>query len=111
MGFAWRSSSNNEGSTADVDFYLLIQASIMSILGIFTAMYPTFWPPVSDAKRWAQGFATLGIICAIAAIPMYLRLPTMWSAVASFFGSAIQAFMTLHLAMSEDSTGKRLKEE
>jgi hypothetical protein len=111
MGFAWTLSSNTKGSTADVDFYLLIQNSAMSILGIFTAMYPNFWRPASHAKRWGQGFAILGVFCASAAVPMYLYFPTMWSALASFLGVAIQAFMTLQLAVAADSSISPLKEE
>src|SRR5436305_2669852 len=90
MGFAWKLSSNTKGSTTDVDFYLLIQSTIMSILGIFTAIYPKLRRPSSHAEHWAHGFAVLGVACASAAVPMYLYLPTMWSALASFLGAAIQ---------------------
>ena len=76
----------------------------MSILGIFTAIYPTFWQPASAAKHWAQAFAILGVAFAFGAVPMYLYWPTMWSALASFLGTAIQGFMTLQLALATEET-------
>jgi hypothetical protein len=46
----------------------------------------------------------MGIGCAIAAIPLYLYIPTIWSALISFLGSAAQAFMTLQLALILESS-------
>lgn len=109
MGIAWKLSANSKGSTTDVDFYLLIQSSMMSVLGIFTAIYPSSWQPSSHAGRWSSGFAIIGILCASVAIPLYLYLSVMWSALASFVGTAVQNFMTLQLATVHCSYGSHVK--
>lgn len=103
FAYVWQlpSNTNTKGSTDDVDFYLLIQNSAMTILGIFTATYPTFWREVSLARRCAWGLAILGCLCAFAAVALYLCFPTMWSAVASFFGAAIQIYMVFQLAIED----------
>ena len=72
----------------------------MNVLGIFTAVYPTWNWPASHAKRWAYAFAVLGIICAIITIPLYLSTSTIWSAFLSFSAAAVQAFMVLQLAIA-----------
>jgi len=103
LAYAWQLPSNTKtkGSIDDVDFYLLIQNSAMTILGIFTATYPTFWREPSLARRWAWGLAILGCLCASAAVALYLCFPTMWSAVASFSGVAIQVYMVFQLAIGD----------
>jgi hypothetical protein len=108
---AWRLSANVLGSTSDADFYLLIQNSTMQLLGLFMAMYPIARRSGSSAWQWARVFTAAGALCAIAAIPMYLYLPTMWSALMAFFGSIAQAIMTLELVLMVDSTLRSTKEE
>jgi len=57
----------------------------------------------AHAWLWTQIFTSIGGSCAIAAIPLYLYTPTMWSALASFFSSAAQGGMALLLAIMADS--------
>ena len=96
---AWQRSPDLPGSTTDPNFWLLLQSSAMQLLGLFTAVYP-LWASIKTARwRWTQIFTILGCACALAAVPIYVRLPTMWSAVVSFVGAAAQAYMTLQLAL------------
>jgi hypothetical protein len=99
----WQRSSGEPGTTADTDFYLLIQNSIMQLLGIFTAIYPLRRGLKATAFRWAQFFAVCGVACAFGSVPMYLYLPTMWSSLVSFFGAVGQAMTTLELALIVDA--------
>ncbi|KAF2236428.1 hypothetical protein EV356DRAFT_498457 [Viridothelium virens] len=109
MGIAWKLSSSTKGSTKDADFYLLIQSSAMNILGIFTAVYPTWNWPASHAKRWAYTFTVLGIVCATVSILVYLYVSMIWSGLLSFSAAAIQAFMVLQFAIASLPIKSRLK--
>jgi hypothetical protein len=109
--FAWMNSTNAKGSSKDVDFYLLIQGSIMSVLGIFTGIYPSLQKPKTVADWWVFTLAILGCICAMIAIPMYLYLPTIWSAFPSFLSMAIQCFMAMQLAIAFDTPVDEIKED
>jgi hypothetical protein len=103
---AWQRSPDLAGSTADADFWLLLQSSAMQLLGLFTAVYP-LWASIKTASwRWMQILIILGCACALAAVPIYVRLPTMWSAVVSFLGTAAQAYMTLQLALVGATTSE-----
>jgi FtsH-binding integral membrane protein len=111
MIFAWQRSSNSTGSTADVDFWLLIQTSVLQLLGLFTTIYPMPKHSTATAWLWAIVFTVLGSVCVFAAIPVYLYISTMWSAFSSFIGSAAQLSMTLQLALIADSRFTPVKEE
>jgi hypothetical protein len=108
---AWRISGASPGTTSDVDFYLLIQTSIMQLLGLFTAIFPMAKRPASSAWIWAQFFTIVGVLVSVAAVPMYLYLPTMWSALVSFIGSATQIAVTLELALIVEKRTNGLKFE
>jgi hypothetical protein len=56
-------------------------------------------------------FTVTGAFCAIAAIPMYLYLPKMWSALMAFFASVAQAIMTLELVLMAGGNLRSMKEE
>lgn len=108
---AWRASTNIPGTTEDADFYLLLQTAIMQLLGIFTALYPSTKGRNITAWIWAQAFAIGGALCTVGSVPMYLYLPTMWSALASFFGAVAQVVTTLQLALMSDAVLEGLKED
>jgi hypothetical protein len=108
---AGRLASNTTGSTSDVDFWLLIQNSIMQILGIFTAMFPMYGRSTAHAWIWAQIFTAVGSCCAIAAVPLYIYVPTIWSASVSSIGSASQGFIALQLALLANSVVVPVKRE
>lgn len=99
---AWQHSTNDRGSATESDFWLLILNSIMCLVGIFCAIFPSFWYPLSAYNRWAQWLSVFGCVAAIAAIPMYRYLPTMWSALVAFLAQAIQGVVTLQLALATE---------
>jgi len=84
---------------------------MLQLLGLFTTIYPMPKRTTATAWLWAQVFTILGSMCAIAAIPVYLYVSTIWSAFVSFIGSAAQGLMALQLALIADSRLTRLKEE
>jgi hypothetical protein len=113
MGLAWKASTIEfeYGTSSDSDFYIQIQSSIRTILGICIGLYPTFGRPASAVKYWAQALAALGVICALAAVVAYLRLPVIWSAVAAFASNAIQVYMALQLVFVPEPGGLPVKQD
>jgi hypothetical protein len=103
MLLAWRASPWVRGTYTDPDFYLFIQGSILSVFGIFTAVFPSFSRPVSKARHYAYALASIGVICNLVSIALYLCATTMWSALISFLGHAIQGYMALLLAIEVHS--------
>jgi hypothetical protein len=83
----------------------------MQLLGIFTAIYALYENHTGTAWRWTQGLTILGVSCSVAAIPLYLYFPTMWSVLVSFFGSAAQALMAVQLALMAASVVTQVKED
>jgi formate hydrogenlyase subunit 3/multisubunit Na+/H+ antiporter MnhD subunit len=90
----------------------------MTLLGICIGLYPTMRQPASNriasaAKWWVNSLAILGFLCTIASVPMYLYLPTMWSAFTSFAASMVQAVMTLNLVIvdSGETSQEHLKQD
>jgi hypothetical protein len=109
--FAWHRATDLPGSAQDADFWLLIQSSIMQLVGLFTAMFPISRQAKSHAWIWSQAFTFLGASCSIASIPLYLYAPTMWSALLSFWGSTAQAGMALSISLMADAVTVPQKEE
>jgi hypothetical protein len=109
LPFAWNASNSTPGTTSDADYSLLIQSTIMTILGIFIGVFPTFRQVRSSVTIWGQIYAIAGLVCAIAAIPMYTLLPTMWSALVNFISQMVQAYMTLQLAFVAERPTPHLK--
>ena len=73
----------------------------MSILGLVTAVYPNMH---GSNSKWAVVAATLGILCNISSVPLYLKVSKMWSALLSFVGSGFQGIVLLELVVSKDRT-------
>lgn len=74
----------------DADFWLQVEASTMTILGILVSILPVIhndW--LTEVRIWMWIFTVAGVLCASAAIPMYLFLPKEWSSVVAFLGSAM----------------------
>ncbi|KAI1372932.1 hypothetical protein F4677DRAFT_448964 [Hypoxylon crocopeplum] len=101
MGFAWSKSTGDPGSTDDPDFYQLMSGAAMQILGLYTAVWTVHKRSQDNPNAWRRAlFLTAGgVACACAAVPLYIFVPTMWSAFASFFATAFQAGVTLELAL------------
>jgi len=53
----------------------------------------------------------MGASCAIASIPLYLKVLTIWSAVVAFIGQAIQGYLTMQLSMAAGYPPKRQKQD
>lgn len=116
LGLAFHNSAGNApGSTSDADFWLLIQNSLMQMLGLATTtlislaprprkQHITAWP-----KMLTWTIAVLGVGCALTAPLIYVRIPPMYSALVSFLASAAQACMVLQLALFVDVGGEGAK--
>lgn len=115
LGLAWQVSENDPGTTADADFYLLIQSTAMQLLGIFLATSPLVCAGAFDTvgRRWVLAFGVAGSLCAVASVPMYLFTPKIWTGLLSFFGSAAEVAMILELSMmrSEEGSGDGEREK
>jgi len=75
----------------------------MQLLVLFTSFYPFRRRIKTSAWLFAPLSTVLGCVCALGAIPMYLYLPTMWSALVYSIGAAAQMYMTLQLARIQGS--------
>jgi hypothetical protein len=111
LGFAWKFSTSEPGSTSDPDFYLLLQNIATTLLGLFIGIYPTLWHSPSVDECWAQALAVVGAGCAIASIPLYLKTVAIWSAAVAFVGQAIQGYITMQLSMAAGQRPRREKQD
>jgi hypothetical protein len=99
---AWTHSSHQVGSISDADFYQTVSNSVMQLLGIVTLIVPTAYNErlVRMAWFWTWLLASVSATCGIVAVPLYLYLPTEWSASLSFVSSVAQAFVILQLVFT-----------
>ncbi|KAL8837105.1 MAG: hypothetical protein Q9170_002662 [Blastenia crenularia] len=119
VGLAYHHSNMiTPGSTSDADFWLLIQNSLIQLLVLVTTTLTSLgskrWKP-AKTLRWPRLLSwclpSLGFSCALGAPLLYILVPTMYSAIVSFLGSAMQAGIVLQLALLVDSRRKELKTE
>ena len=116
LGLAFYKSTNTApGSTSDSDFWLLIENSLMQILGLITTTLISIVPRLREPHIWVWPkfligcIAVLGIDCALAAPVLYVRFCPIYSALVSFLASAAQACMVLQLALFVDVNKGREK--
>ena len=109
LGLAFHKSTNNApGSTSDSGFWLLIENSLMQILGLVTTTVINIVPRLRESHVWVWPkvlvgcIAVLGLDCALAAPVLYVRFCPIYSALVSFLASAAQACMVLQLALFVD---------
>ncbi|KAI0881816.1 uncharacterized protein GGS22DRAFT_56952 [Annulohypoxylon maeteangense] len=104
MGIAWMKSTSTSGSTGDSDFWTLIQSSMMQILGLALAVcnIPRKSTERSTAWTCALILTCFGIVCALASIPTYLYLSTMWSNLLSYGATIAQTIVMLELTLMTD---------
>jgi len=100
MALVWHKSRGEVGTTSDPDYFLSMQNSTMSVLGILCDIYPTLWTLRSAVKLWAMTLSSLGVALALRANPMYPLWLNIWSALASFSCGAIQSGITLELFLA-----------
>lgn len=97
FALAYSYSTPGPGTFKDADFWLLLQGSIMQWFSLLIAS-SALWDKTT-LPRWSWLVPTIfALICSVIAIPLYLLVPTAWSALATTIGSAVQAFMTVQLA-------------
>lgn len=90
-----------QGHVTDAEFFQLISSVPMQLLGIGTSLWPIIQDLRPNRAAWVEGW-TLAVISAcltIAAIPLYILVPTSWSAMSLFGGSFIQALLQLQLLL------------
>ena len=116
LGLAFHhSTSNAPGSTSDPDFWLLIENSLMQILGLITTTVISIVPRPREPLVWVWPkfligcIAVLGLDCALAAPLLYVRFCPIYSGLVSFLASAAQACMVLQLALFVDVSKGREK--
>jgi hypothetical protein len=112
-GRAWQLSAPSPGTTLEADFWFLLQSCLMqiaSLVPIFIELWTSSSGPVRP-RLWSWFFAAGSLSCTIASPFLYVLVPTATSAVVSFCGSALLAFVLLEaLAVADWSAGMKLKE-
>lgn len=96
---AWTHSNHQVGTAADADFYSLISNVAMQLLGLLAMMISVISNRhlANETWFWTWILASFSAGCAGIAIPLYLIVPTEWSAAISFAGAVAQVFVTLQL--------------
>jgi chromate transport protein ChrA len=102
LGYA--NSPHLQGTTNDADFWFLIQATIMQLLGLIVSALLERKSGGLPKWRWALPTAIAGA-CSITAIPLYLVVPTEWSSFLSLVAGATQSFMVLQYFLSSSAYG------
>lgn len=102
IALGYRSSPHIHGSSADADFWFLLQNCAMTFLGLAIMILPTFQaqslPRLIKTTLWIWlGFATT---CCVVAPITYLYLPTEWSQCLIVISGAIQIFVTLQVSLT-----------
>lgn len=97
LGYAH--SLHLRGTTKDADFWFLIQATIMQLLGLVVSALLERKSGGLPKWRWVLPTAIAGA-CSITAIPLYLVVPTEWSSFLSLVAGATQSFMVLQHFLS-----------
>jgi hypothetical protein len=98
-GLSFYHSSNNTGTTFDPDFWQLVASSAIQVLSVVTLILPTIFN-IRLAKMawlWTWLLAAVAVCSSIVVPPLYLNVPTKWSAIVSFAGSLAQTLITLRL--------------
>jgi hypothetical protein len=109
----WQYSPHQPGNKRDADFYFLLQGTIMQVMGVLTVGIPLFRGPPLPKEPWIWTWSFLGVsfLLSMLAIPAYLRMPTEWSALLAFLGSAAQGFVILQLMITIDGLSPESKHE
>lgn len=96
---AWYNSPPQNGTPHDANFYQLISSNIMQLLGLFLMIWPTaaHTKLAQFARVWTWVLAGASACFTAMAVPLYLCLPTGWSALLSFGGSIAQVLILLQL--------------
>lgn len=99
VAMAWKQADSALGSTRDSNFWQGIASGVMQLLGLFVFV----WPTLKDRRLsqltwfWIWLLAGFSAACSIVSVPLYLRVPTIWSFVFSFVGVLAQAVVQLQV--------------
>ena len=97
-------SPHAPGTTLDADFWFLIQACSMQILGLLIVGIPMWKGKALSGQGWYWTWACIGLAtgCTIAAPLVYCKLRTEWSSFLVIVAGATQAFVTLQVTLIAD---------
>jgi hypothetical protein len=105
LGFAY--SDHKPGTILESDFWFLAQGATMTILSILVTTLPVLhndW--IAEVRTWMWIFTMIGVLCAIASVPIYLYLPKEWASVVGFLGSAMACYTVLVMTQAVDKASK-----
>ena len=96
---AWSHAPRQVGTVKDAEFYQLVSSSAMQLLGVATLIWPTVFHARLGHLSWVLTWILAGTSACftILTVPLYLLLPTSWSALLSFGGSVALALVLLQL--------------
>jgi hypothetical protein len=102
----------------DADFWFLLQSCVSAVANLLILGLSLWGNRNSFSKgaydTWAWIFTALGVIFALLAPVVYIRLPTEWSAFMIVTAGAVQAFLTLQMALMSwtgSPAGKMIKND
>ena len=100
--FAWFYSPHHPGTVNDTDFYQLLTRSVIQMLNVLIIITPLISNArlINQAWPWTWSLAGSSIICAVAAVPLYLSVPVEWISLVLFLGSLAQTLVTLSLVVA-----------
>ncbi|KAH6626575.1 hypothetical protein B0J18DRAFT_425155 [Chaetomium sp. MPI-SDFR-AT-0129] len=92
-------SPHKPGTPEDADFWFLLQSCVSQFFGLAWLAIPLWHNPHVPRRSW---IAMVGVaaVCTVVAAPLYLYVPTEWSTFVASTGGAIQAFLSLQLAIA-----------
>lgn len=92
-------SPHESGTTQDSDFWFLLQGCISQVFGMGYMIIPLLKTAQVRRRFWLPP-TVVAMVCTALAMPLYVVSPKEWSAFCMLTGSAIQAFLSLQLALT-----------
>lgn len=78
---------------------MTVASSVLQLLGFYTTMLPICQYYRASAWRWSWACTVVGVCSVLAAIPVYLWLQPIWSALLSIVASVSQVFIVLQVVL------------
>ncbi|KAK0751301.1 hypothetical protein B0T18DRAFT_361708 [Schizothecium vesticola] len=95
----YRLSPHDSGTTQDSDFWFLLQGCISQVFGMGYMIIPLLKKTQVRRRFWLPP-TIVAMICTVLAVPLYVSSPKEWSAFCMLTGTAVQAFLSLQLALA-----------
>ncbi|KAH7327780.1 hypothetical protein B0I35DRAFT_415716 [Stachybotrys elegans] len=96
-------SPHETGTVRDADFWAQLQSSTMQAVSSVVVIISLWHKDKLPRWMWLVP-TTVSLVCAIAAVPLYITAPSEWSVFASMISTAVQAFVVVHLAFNGVAT-------